>query len=78
MAQMNNLTEDNILDLQKLFEEKIQPVNSQATLKIFEQTASEDNEIQLLRHEIAGLKEMIRHIFDGHVLIQGEWVKLRY
>ena len=72
---MNNLTKDNITDLEDMFNEKIKPTNPLATLQIHEQQIDRTRvEIQHLSRQIEDLRNTIQYIFAGHVLINGKWL----
>ena len=81
MAQQENLTEENLNDLQKTFDEKIAPTNRDATFKTFvmsdkdRQRILEEN-VASLELQVSELTGYIKSIFDGHVLIDGQFVKI--
>ena len=75
MATIDNLTEKNVGDLEKMFANNIEPDNPLATLQIHEQQIDHTrHDIQHLSRQVEELKHIIQYIFDGHVLINGKWV----
>jgi hypothetical protein len=79
MAQMKNLQENDVSDLKKLFNETIKPRNEDATLKILPEGQAEfaiEMRFKMIYDSLANITAILRHIFDGHVLIDGRFVKI--
>jgi len=81
MATQQNLTEKNLDDLKKTFEDKIAPTNPDATFRSF--NMNDKDRQRLLEENIASLELRVsdltfymKSIFDGHVLIDGQFVKI--
>ena len=82
MALQQNLTEENLNDLKKTFDEKIAPVNQEATFKTFnmldrERQALLEENVASLELQVSELTAYIKSVFDGHVLINGQFVKIK-
>ena len=81
MALQENLTEENVNDLKKVFNEKIAPENPEAVFRQF--NTPEDDRQRLLEENVASLKLQVseltaylQSVFDGHFLIDGRFIKL--
>ncbi len=82
MALLQNLTEENLNNIRETFNEKIAPTNPEATFQSF--PISDKDRWRLLEENIASLElqvseltTYIKAIFDGHVLINGHFVKVK-
>ena len=81
MALQQNLTEENLKELEKTFQEKIAPTNPDATFQSFpmsdrdRQILLEEN-VASLELQVSELTALVKSIFDGHVLIDGKFVKI--
>ena len=80
MGEQRNLTEENVEDLTSRLE-KMQETNPDLEYRFFEQ--GEDSEqrgvgerIGELCEKMDSLETLVRQIFDGHVLIDGEFKKI--
>jgi len=86
MAELNNLTEENVSELRKFFVNKIQSVNPKAKLSFL--TMPEDfeepggcegckKEIQELKNKVDDLLNKINHIFGDSFLYNGEFMSVK-
>ena len=81
MANMENLTNENVEELQNFFREKIEPKNEDATLKIYEMKEKIDlmglsAKIDDLIISIDNLTQKIERVFGNHILINGSFKQL--
>jgi len=80
MGEQRNLTEENIQELKKELE-RMKAENPDLEYRFFEQDGKEElhptnkdimDELQSIRRRL----DNIKHIFDGHVLINGKFKKI--
>ena len=81
MALQQNLTEENLNDLKATFDKKIAPFNPEATFKSFSMSTEDrqnlmEENIASLEMQVTDLTALIKSIFDGHVLIDGQFRKI--
>jgi len=81
MALQQNLTEENLNDLKKTFDEKVAPTNKEATFQSFPMSDSDrqillEENVASLELQVSDLTRYIKSVFDGHVLIDGKFVKI--
>jgi len=82
MALQQNLTKENLNDLKKTFDERIAPTNPEATFKILNPMDNEDRQrlleenVASLELQVSDLTAYIKSIFDGHILIDGQFRKI--
>ena len=87
MAMMENMTEEEVKEMQAIFEEKIKPKNKEAAFypftmrdpfKMPEKNNLEkfEDKITDLSIQVAQLEHFIKTVFDGHVLIDGQFRKI--
>ena len=82
MGEQRNLTEDNVEELrEKLME--MQKENPELEYRFFEQTEESEPQdeqltIKTLFGKLVEIEQKINHIFDGHVLINGEFKKISH
>jgi len=87
MAELKNLTEDNVSDLRKFFADKIQSVNPDASLRFtamadtFEKAYSGDSgckeDIEELKEKVSALSNKIDHIFGDSFLYDGKFISVK-
>jgi len=82
MAIMENLTREDVAKTLDFFQKTIEPENKEAKFKAF--SMSDKEKLDILEHDIASielqlseLKEYISNIFNGHVLIDGQFQKVK-
>ena len=78
MAELRNLTDENVEDVEELFE-RIQKHNADATLSIkpmseMRNLATVANDVVLLHSKIDTMMVMLKNIFGNSVLINGQFV----
>jgi len=81
MALQENLTEENVKDLKKVFDEKIALENPKAIFKTFPMADHErikimEENIASLELQVSELTAYIKSVFDGHILIDGQFRKI--
>ena len=87
MAMMENMTEEEVKEMQVAFEEKIKTKNKEATFSPFTMRdpfkMPEKNNLENLEDkvndltiQVAQLEHFIKTVFDGHVLIDGQFRKI--
>lgn len=86
MAEMKNLTEENVSELRRFFTDKIKPVNPDATLdfipmpQIFESSngcGDCKKEIEELKEKMEILINKVNHIFGDSFLYNGEFISVK-
>jgi len=81
MALMKNMTEEEVNKMSEHFYKEIAPNNSYAEFKPFDMTDKEkydllEANVASLELQVSDLTEYIKSVFDGHVLIDGRFVKI--
>ena len=81
MSLQENLTEEDLGALKRTFDEKIAPTNPEATFKSFNMSDKDrqhllEENVASLELQVSDLTALIKSIFDGHVLIDGQFVKI--
>ena len=85
MAAQDNLTESCIEKLEEFFNDEIKPNNEDAVFRrVMEPMQQPRNDpshnlalrIQALENEVAELTTYLKTVFDGHMLINGRFVKI--
>ncbi len=87
MAELQNLTEDNVSELKKFFVDKIQPMNPEASLRFVAMAETFDEaysgnmdskkEIQELKEKVEALSNKIDHIFGDSFLYNGKFISVK-
>ena len=89
MAELKNLTEDNVTDLKRFFSEEIYRNNPKASLSLrsmamadtFEKAFSGDSgckkDIEELKEKVEVLSNKIDHIFGDSFLYNGKFVSVK-
>lgn len=77
MGEQRNLTEDNVEELREHLE-RMKKDNPELEYRFFEQEKSDTDQVSMdnIFHKIEALERKIDSIFDGHVLINGEFKKI--
>jgi hypothetical protein len=81
MAIQENLTKGNIDELKKTFDEKVITTNPGATFKTFSMSFQDrqrilEENVASLEMQVSELTSYIKSVFDGHVLIDGQFKKI--
>jgi len=77
--EARNLRDVDVDVLKKCFDQNVKTDNPEATLRIFDEphgTADLREAIVHLGSKVDALQSFIKHIFDGHVLINGRFEKI--
>ena len=83
MAIQTNLREEDVNEMKKAFEENVLPNNPKALFESFdmsemkdvlEKGKSDSERIQEISDRLDSIEQLIKSIFDGHVLIDGQFV----
>jgi hypothetical protein len=88
MAELKNLTENNVTDLKQFFAEKISPSNPEASIRFTAMADTFENaygggdsdckkEIKELKEKVEVLSNKINHIFGDSFLYNGEFVSVK-
>ena len=81
MSLQENLTEEDLGALKRTFDEKIAPTNPEATFESFNMSDKDrqhllEENVASLELQVSDLTALIKSIFDGHVLIDEQFVKI--
>jgi hypothetical protein len=79
MSEQRNLTEDNVNELTGILE-KMQENNPDLEYRFFEQEHNEEEKDEQpsnkeIFEKLEAIERQLKMIFDGHVLINGWWLK---
>lgn len=86
MALQENLTEESVEKLKACFEKEILPSNPEATFKkidmrdmkiALEKGKSDSEKIQEISDRLETLENLVKQTFGGHVLIDGQFIKIQ-
>lgn len=87
MAELKNLTENNVTDLKRFFAEKVAPSNPEASLRFlvmadtFENAYGGDSnlkkDIKELKEKVEALSNKIDHIFGDSFLYDGKFMSIK-
>ncbi len=78
---MENMTESEIKEMQNIFNKRIASKNSEAEFKPFSMSDKErydllEENVASLELQVSDLTAYIKSVFDGHVLIDGQFRKI--
>ena len=87
MALMENLTDENVDMAEDFFKKKIASVNEEALFSRFKipdvkskKEVKQEHQlvlrVNLLENQVKSLESYIKSVFDGHILINGEFKKI--
>ena len=86
MATMENMTEAEVKEMKQYFEDKIASKNNEATFTPFKTLRTDEHMLQRIEKiesimndltiQVSQLDHFIKTIFDGHVLIDGQFRKI--
>lgn len=86
MATMENMTEAEVKKMKQYFEDKIASINDKATFNQFKTLRTDEHMLQRIEKlesvmndltiQVSQLDHFIKTIFDGHVLIDGQFRKI--
>jgi len=81
MAEMHNMTEEEVKKMQECFIDNIKSENKEVVFKPFTMSDKErqkilEENIASLELQVSELTDYIKSVFDGHVLIDGQFRKI--